>query len=405
MIGQLGQRRNNERGAVSLFVVIFAMLLLTVVTISFLRIVMTDLRQASDVDLSQSAFDSAQAGVEDAKRALLRYQAYCSTVSEADCAALAKQLSVDTCNTALRIGGVVPGTSGEVPVQSTSSSSASASFEQAYTCVTLRLNTSDVIGSASDGASKFVPLKGVDPSTGAPVDFNEVTISWFSQRDLSSPSQPVSLTSASAPSPLLRQTDWPANRPPVLRVQLIQVGDSFSLKDFDSITASSESNANTLFLYPSSNGATSSSVVGRDIRSSGPGDSPDAASPTSTPLPVKCVSSVSAGGYACSIVLSLPDPVGGGKRTGYLRVTPFYRSANFQVKLGASGVPIDFNAVQPSVDATGRANDIFRRVETRVELHADGTSLPDAAVDVTTEFCKDFAVSNATFINGTCSYN
>ena len=399
------QAHYRERGAVSLFVVIFAMLLLTVVTVSFLRIVMTDLRQASDVDLSQSAFDSAQAGVEDAKRALLRYQAYCSTTTDADCSSLANQLSVDTCNTALRIGGVVPGTTGEVPVQSTSSSSASASFEQAYTCVTMRLNTEDVVGSVGSGVSKFISLKAADPSSGASTDFNEVTLSWFSQQNLSSPTQPVSLQTRSAPSPLLRQTDWPASRPPILRVQLMQTGSSFTLSDFDSVNASSQSNANTLFLYPTSNGATSAGFVGRDIRSSGPGDSPDAASPTDTPLPIRCEPTVASGGYACSVRLSLPEPVGGGSRQGYLRITPFYGATNFQVKLSNSGTPLNFKAVQPSIDSTGRANDIFRRVETRVDLNADGSSLPDAAVDVSTEFCKDFAVSDNSFINGTCSYN
>ncbi len=395
----------KERGAVSLFVVIFAMLLLTVVTVSFLRIVMTDLRQSSDVDLSQSAYDSAQAGVEDAKRALLRYQAYCSTTTEANCNTLANQLSVDSCNTALRIGGVVPGTSGEVPVQSTSSSSASASFEQAYTCVTMRLNTSDVVGSVEDGTSKYIALKGANPSSGASTDFNEVTVSWFSQKNLSSPSQPISLLSQSSLSPLLKQTDWPSNRPPILRTQLMQTGSSFTLSDFDSINASSQSNANTLFLYPSSDGTQATSFVGRDIRSSGAGDSPDAASPGTTPLPIRCVSALSSGGYACSVRLTLPDPVGGGSRQGYLRLTPLYGATQFQIKLSNNGVPVDFKGVQPSVDSTGRANDIFRRVETRVELSPDGTGLPDAAVDVSTEFCKDFAVTDRSFINGTCSYN
>jgi len=395
---------NKQAGAVSLFVVVFAMLLLTVVTVSFLRLMMNDLRQASDTDLSQSAYDSAQAGVEDAKRALLRYQAYCATSSASDCKALAAQLSTDTCNQAVRIGGVVPGGSGEVPVQSNASSTTSASFDQAYTCVTMKLNTEDVVGTLTEGSSKFIPLKAVDAS-GNDTGFNEVTISWFDQKDLSSPSQAVSLTNSTTPLGLLKQTSWPANRPPIVRAQLMQIGSSFKLDSFDTVTSSSQSNANTLFLYPTRDGNTSAGFVGRDIRASSATDSPDADEPSDSPLATRCVASVSSGGYACSITLTLPEPVGGGNRQGYLRLTPFYKGANFRVTIGNNGTPVFFKAVEPSIDSTGRANDLFRRVETRVELTDSSLPLPEAAVDVTTEFCKDFTVTDTKMIPETCSYN
>ena len=99
-------REQKESGAVSMFVVIFAMLIITVITISFLRLMMVDQQQASDNDLSQSAYDSAQAGVEDAKRALLHYQQVCST-TPSNCATLSDAISTSECNAGLRVANVV----------------------------------------------------------------------------------------------------------------------------------------------------------------------------------------------------------------------------------------------------------------------------------------------------------
>ena len=89
----------SQRGAVSLFIVVFAALLITIVTVSFVRIMLQDQQQATTTDLSQSAYDSAQAGVEDAKRALLKYQDICN--SGGNCLTAANIINSNVCNTAI----------------------------------------------------------------------------------------------------------------------------------------------------------------------------------------------------------------------------------------------------------------------------------------------------------------
>ena len=240
--------RRHQQGAVSLFVVVFAALLITVITVSFLRLMVQDQQQSNARDLSQSAYDSAQAGVEDAKRALLRLQAVCAQ-SQTDCDALRADAvsSWGECNAALEdIVGVVDG---EVKVQQTSGD---INLDQAYTCVTIDLQTDDFLGALNPDESKIIPILGTSPAS-------VVEISWYSREDLTvgtGEAYDVDLVSPISPLPLNDQGSWPDNRPSVLRVQLMQFGSNgFTLSDFDDID-SSDSNANTLFLYPTGSSGT-----------------------------------------------------------------------------------------------------------------------------------------------------
>ncbi len=402
---------NKQSGAVSLFVVVFAMLLITVVTVSFLRLMVGDLRQASNNDLSQSAYDSAMAGTEDAKRALLKYQQYCIDNPGRACRDYGNNvISSSQCNYALvrtavigsgDIGEATSGDTGEIKVQQ--STVDGNTFQQAYTCVTINLNTPNVEGKLESGESKIIPLRGES-------NFNRVQISWYSRDDLSSPSATIDRPAEVSALPLPNQaTGWPATRPPIMRAQFVQYGSEFTLDNFDK-TEGGASNANTVFMYPTRGGAASNNLIGVDSRRTTTSATPAADSPSHSPLPTQCVASVSSGGYACKMILVLPNPISGNasNRTAYLRLTPFYKAAHFEVRLfnSADLNEVNFEGVQPLIDSTGRANDLFRRVQSRVEMTDTTFPYPDAAVDVTTEFCKDFTVINtAPLIEGTCRYN
>jgi len=397
----MNSTRQRQSGAVSLFMVVFAMLLMSVITVSFLRIMTADQRQASGNDLAQSAYDSAQAGVEDAKRALIWYAEQCKSGNAAACATATSSIASSTCNEAIRKANGWT-SAGEIKVQQSSAvdqgtgESIDQALDQAYTCVTLQLDTDDYVATIGADQSVLIPLAGKNT-------FDTITLQWFSEADLSSATASAAPdTTASTPKPLLTQSTWPTNRPSVLRTQFMQVGPSFKLTDFDSTTASSQSNVNTVFLYPSTSGVASTVLTQRDVRADPSGASTPAGA-NSAPLPTKCVAAIPSGGYSCSITLTLPSPVGASDRkdtTAYLRLTSFYVGSHVRVMLGGT----QFNSVQPIVDSTGRANDVFRRVQSRVDLYDTSTfPYPDAAVDVNGNFCKDFGVTDTKYLQGTCT--
>jgi hypothetical protein len=373
---------NQKRGSVSLFIVIFTALLITVVAVGFVSIMVQDQQQASTADLSQSAYDSAQAGVEDAKRALIRYQTICNAdESSSACATAQSQIDSQTCNSAVETLKDVTVSGGEVAVQTNSANN----LDQAYTCTKINLDTDDYLGSLSANNFNLIPLTGV----GA---FDTVQIQWFSSSNLNSgTSFDVDLQDPTKGVPLLLQGSWKQNRPSLMQAQLVQFGSNgFTLGDFNSANASDQSDANMLFLYPTGTTGVSNSTidtysfVNNDIRRAG----------SDKPLAVTCTGTLASGGYACAVNITLPTPINGGNRTAFLQLSALYNNSNYRITLLNGGVPVKFNAVQPEVDSTGRTNDLFRRVQARVVLFDANFPFPEAAVNVTGNVCKNFIVTD-----------
>jgi len=374
----------NQIGSVSLFVVIFVTLLITVVTVSFIRIMIQDQQQASATDLSQSAYDSAQAGVEDAKRAILLYK-NCATNGE-DCDTLKNKFNLTGCNQSLTglkdIDSLLNDPSNvnnkEIKIQT----SGSNALNQAYTCVKINMQTDDYLGIADQDKSEFIPLTGVR-------DFNTVKIEWFGVKDLHGSTNKVDLDSSTL---LLNQDGaggWNSssqpNRPPIMRTQLVQFGsDGFYLSDFDGDIAVG-SNSNTLFLYPSSSGLDNTSFILNTRKSAS----------NNFPVQIKCKDNMADSQYACTAILTLPNTIGTGNRNAFLNLKALYKNANYKISLYKDGTLVKFNSVQPEVDSTGRANDVFRRVKSRVQLvDTSSTLYPNAEINVSGDFCKNFMITD-----------
>lgn len=354
--------KRNQKGAVSLFIVIFTALLVTTITISFMQLMVRDQQQASNSDLSESAYDSAVAGVEDAKRALLMQQD-CTGDSSPRCNAIRSAISSGQCSTLSAIFGGSP--TGEVTIMQ---SEGDRALEQAYTCVKVAENTSDYVGSIDPNISTtLIPLRAAS-------SFDKIVIHW----GLSKTGGPVDLTSGTKGLPNTGDS-WPTNRPALLRTQLINGHDSFHLSDFNNSGYS-----NTLFMYPSKEGTkpTQTAYFSLDGRRGA----------TQSPDPVECQSNVSSGAYACQVTIDVGSTISANSQATFLNIAAFYNKTDYKIELLSGATPVLFAGVQPEVDSTGRANDLFRRVVSRIELN-NTFNYPLSALETRNSICKNFSVT------------
>ncbi len=387
---QILHSRNRERGAVSIFIVVFCALLMTVLTISFIRLMAQEQQQATTNDLSQSAYDSAQAGVEDAKRALL----VCKNGDSLACSRLDNK-TCDSVPLALSSAATQDVSTGneEIKIQT---GSGDEKLNQAYTCVKVTRQTDDFSASLASGESKMIPLRAAPGDT-----FDSIKLSWFEHKDFAgagSNSYDIDLPNISGAQLVPTATnDWLKNRPSLMRLQLMQFDTSAGFT-LDSLNANDEvakkSNANALFLYPTKSFSSNSFNFIDDKRQSQDGA---AGGRIST---VKCASNISTERFACKeITIRLPEPLGGDAAgraaSAYLRLTALYNATNYSVSLFKGANLVKFDGVQAIVDSTGRANDIFRRVESRLEVNPVDFPYPEAAADITGSLCKNFVITDA----------
>ena len=370
----MSRMTRHQRGAVSIFVVIFTALLVTVATVSFVRLMMRDQMRATNSDLSQSAYDAALAGVEDAKRAFTYYHQSGAPTST----------DFSNCNT-------VPTLLGITPMQDVGVRVGPSNLNQAYTCVTIDPTPIDYVKRAGADETHLVPLRSAGGAT-----FNRVTIEWFNDVDASGSTISIANTAGNMSS------DWPQNKPSLLEVQLIQTrAGQFTVDQFDNGT-SSQSNTNTLLLYPMN----TATPMGYSFSVNNP-----RRSSVNDLSRVQCVADLAAAGrqYACRVEVMLPSPVTGSassRANTYLRITPRYNQTEYRITMARTGssVPVYFSNAQALVDSTGRADDLFRRVQARIEV-SDRAPYPSAAVETNGNLCKTFMVTTRSgdYIPGTCT--
>lgn len=401
--------KNFKKGGVSIFIVIVVGVLVSIMSASFLRLMFRDQEQASKLDLSQSAYDSAQAGVEDAKRFLRIFRSACGPSGTGDfeeahynCNAMRDAIQSDSCYVLATAG--IGNANSETIIQTNSSSggasSRDADLNQAYTCVKLKMNTADFLGRTNDGTPSVINLKGAET-------FNHVRIRWHSRENMTNGNN-ISLDSLSNPSarPNINTQNWRSqNRPAILKAQFYGYipGSGGSSSNMDTPYPDDGNGASEMLFYPvnrTSAKSSNSSIMPRVRRNE------FSLEATRDYTFTRCSDTmdVNSSTYACETTVDIGRVVKPSDVL-YLRLTPLMNDSNFSVELLNNGRVVDFNGVQPKVDSTGRANTQLRRVESRIGFNDTNFPVPLFSAQTENEkepLCKDFSVTRLTNSNVNC---
>ncbi len=392
----LPKKNRFEKGATSIYVVVIASLLFSVITVSFIRIIINETAKTTNDELAQSAYDSALAGVEDTKSAIKKYYECvasnagddtenCSNVKKyieagfdyADNKTSAEYAKCDSVSLALqRISG--ENKLEEVLVQE-STSNTSENIIQAYTCISIDRTLNDYSASLGSAGStmRVIQLKAEDPDI-----VTGIRISWHSDKNAESGS--TQYTNKDNFPPVANNN---IAIPPTISAQIIQTAESFTLGEFTSKVGDG-TNRGTVFLVPSNDGNTH--VPQKILLDSNDHSYEREESTINQPQKINCEKKL-VEGYKCTASIELPLPVahnGNTKRnskTFFLVLSLPYGqpTTSFSIQMctdtdsvrgdcidGNGKLSItDFKDAQIAVDATGRANDMYSRVEARIEFN------------------------------------
>lgn len=352
--------RNTQAGATAMLTVIFLALLLSIITLSFVRLSVTEQRQASDDALTTRAYYAAESGLEDAKRALVR-------LFDGDASNDPIDLNEPGCKPAEI-------QSGDPVIDTNNNAVLSDELATYYTCQFISMTPPDFQAELAAWESVTIPLVNASGT------LEEVLIEWH-QKGPDPYNGDYNLVSPGGDLPTF--PGWtgagycPAGGgaanpgcPAMLRANFFSTESSGNLTrdEFDTVTT---------FLRPATANSGAPSDIGDPIFNKSIKN-------------IFCKPFISAGDgeYVCSATFDGLDT----SRRNYLHINSLYRATNIKVSLLDSGNPIPMEGAQAIIDVTGRAGDVFRRIEARVAL-TQLYPLPDYAIWANEEICKHFDIA------------
>ena len=388
--------RRFKKGAASFYIVAFATLILMILALSFTAVIISEVNRTSNDDLSQSAYDSAMAGVEDAKLAFYNYQ-NCKAKGvkngkkpnnggsvACDEIVWYVENGLSDCDMVGHIlGRVGEGKEGPVEVKE---ENVNNNMQQAYTCTTINNSLANYSSYVKNIDVTKLQFDGVSAK-----DIMKVRISWGTNEKKTDflRIQPG----------LFRSRDLPL--PPTISFAVLQTSSRFHLSDFDE-SSGGRTNRGMVYLVPSDSKNNSNNNNYKIAYNGRENVVPESAllnsnsrRKTNVPYVVYCDKNATSQ-YICSAIIELPKPKGDGVRSDNTFAVVVgnpamnedveysmeflcndgvdcagQRKINKNTDTGADKEVAFLENVQLEIDSTGKANDLFRRVVTRYKSNSD----------------------------------
>ncbi len=411
----------TKRGGASMFIVMFTVIILSIITLSFTRLILAEALKTSNTDLSQSAYDSALAGVEDAKIALLKYHACLdngNTASSgtAECKKIIKAMqdgiAKRDCSTISNVLGREANSSTEnsVVVQETSTSNKegnNTNMLQAYTCVTIKEELEDYRTTLnSQSRLRIIPIRSSEIDK-----IGYLRLKWFSSTNKQQVVNAKNKIKFCADtknelSPILYSAgscNGVEQAPTTLMARIIQTDETFNISELSATATvgdtkkAENTNTGSLLFVPTDKGDGTNYVDKATWgKSANKADNPA--------TKVNCNKDNE---WLCYVDIQIPNTFKNGNRSDsntYLLVSIPYGNPETDISVmtfvesdpnaGQGNITKtdsdhnlvnqrDFTGVQARIDSTGRANDLYRRVETRVELVDTFFAYPEFEITLT----------------------
>jgi hypothetical protein len=326
---------HDQRGLVSFMITLIMMLVISLIVVGFTQVTNRNRREALDRSLSTQAFYAAESGVNDALSVIESKLASSSPLPKQDtCSSAAYSLNPD-----LKSDGSVK-----------------------YTCVLINPIPPNIQTHVTQQGSMVFPLNPVD-ADGNPVVPKTLTFTW-SMKDggaIAKTCGSYGVFSAVAPCDF-----------GILRVDLMQYdGATFASDAAGSRTA-------TFFLQPVNGGAGSTDVT-------------SLAAPEGVVVSAAC--KTPSNPQECTATLNMNTAAVRSSQY-YVRLTMIYNDAETVTIDGVdtTNKSLNFQGAQVTIDSTGKAQDVLRRIKVRKSLtdYTASNAIPLGALDSSAAICKQF---------------
>lgn len=408
----------NKKGAASFYVVAFATLVLLIAAMSFASVIISELTRTSNDDLAQSAYDSAMAGVEDAKLAYYNYLK-CDNTEASGCsdfkAALDKVNSSGTveeeqCDmVGTFLGRISDDDTNGVEVKEEEANN----MQQWYTCATIKTVVDDYQSELSTSPYEIIKPKFADGKSAN--DVASMTIEWYERADLEGKTTKYVADD---------RFDVTQYTPPIISVAIVQGENGDSLNDYW-ISSNNGTNRGMVYLVPTgedefkrySVDAESASFKKAGCNFSGPCNINDDSFIKSNNQEVEnkaflvaCDFGDKTSTYLCSAKLDLPKPIGDNANRGnnafFVVVANPYGTPRTKFSVSFQGESttgtietLKLKDTQIEIDSTGKANDLYKRVKARITPDKSGSGIMGPLM-LEDGFTKELTVTSEQCNNG-----